>query len=566
MITKINNKKWGRRAMLKVFSYLSPLTSYLFLLPLTSYLFLSCSLDENPKDQIPEEEAYADADALFRNTVATLYNYIGGATDGQGLQGTCRGIYDLQTFASDEAIIPTRGTDWYDGGIWQELYRHDWTPGHPMLGNAWSYLYKVITLCNRSLELLESHQHLLKEIDYLDYVGEVRALRAIYYWYLMDLFGRVPIITTTHTSLSQLEQAPRSQVFKFVASELQQACPYLSREYSARPGDHYGRVTYHVACFVLAKLMLNAEVYLDNNWTDRDRPNGSTMMLSVNDTTMNAWEATVYYCKELEDSYYELEPTYTNNFEVHNENSSENIWTIPMDRDLYYNEMQYHFRSWHYRHAAAFGFTGENGACATKHTLQVFGYDTEEQDKRFLFNYFEGVVTNNNRHLVYDRNGNMLEYKPWEVELDLSDSPYLETAGARMNKYVVDKNATKDGKLMDNDIVLFRYSDVLLMRAEALLRNGQAEEGQKYFNAVRKRVDAPDRTLTLQNLLNERLMELCWEGWRRQDLIRFGKYESLFMGDQWDAKVDERDGHTTVFPIPGNMIDFNPNLTQNPGY
>ena len=552
--------------MLKVFSYLSPLTSYLFLLPLTSYLFLSCSLDENPKDQIPEEEAYADADALFRNTVATLYNYIGGATDGQGLQGTCRGIYDLQTFASDEAIIPTRGTDWYDGGIWQELYRHDWTPGHPMLGNAWSYLYKVITLCNRSLELLESHQHLLKEIDYLDYVGEVRALRAIYYWYLMDLFGRVPIITTTHTSLSQLEQAPRSQVFKFVASELQQACPYLSREYSARPGDHYGRVTYHVACFVLAKLMLNAEVYLDNNWTDRDRPNGSTMMLSVNDTTMNAWEATVYYCKELEDSYYELEPTYTNNFEVHNENSSENIWTIPMDRDLYYNEMQYHFRSWHYRHAAAFGFTGENGACATKHTLQVFGYDTEEQDKRFLFNYFEGVVTNNNRHLVYDRNGNMLEYKPWEVELDLSDSPYLETAGARMNKYVVDKNATKDGKLMDNDIVLFRYSDVLLMRAEALLRNGQAEEGQKYFNAVRKRVDAPDRTLTLQNLLNERLMELCWEGWRRQDLIRFGKYESLFMGDQWDAKVDERDGHTTVFPIPGNMIDFNPNLTQNPGY
>ena len=179
-------------------------------------------MDENPKDQIPEEEAYADAGALYRNTVATLYNYIGGATDGQGLQGTCRGIYDLQTFGSDEAMIPTRGTDWYDGGIWQELYRHDWTPGHPMLGNAWSYLYKVITLCNRSLELLESHQHLLDEVQYVEYNAEVRALRAIYYWYLMDLFGRVPIITTTKTSLSQLEQAPRSQVFKFVCTELQQ--------------------------------------------------------------------------------------------------------------------------------------------------------------------------------------------------------------------------------------------------------------------------------------------------------------------------------------------------------
>ena len=526
----------------------------------------SCSLDENPKDQIPEEEAYADAGALYRNTVATLYNYIGGATDGQGLQGTCRGIYDLQTFGSDEAMIPTRGTDWYDGGIWQELYRHDWTPGHPMLGNAWSYLYKVITLCNRSLELLESHQHLLDEVQYVEYTAEVRALRAIYYWYLMDLFGRIPIITTSKTSLSQLEQMPRSQIFKFVCTELQQVCPYLHHENSARPGDYYGRVTYHVACFVLAKLMLNAEVYLDNNWTDGDHPDGSALKISVDGKTMNAWEATIYYCDQLENADYELEELYTSNFEVHNENSNENIWVIPMDKDLYYNEMQYFFRSWHYRHAAAYGFTGENGACATKRTLEIFKYGTWSEDPRFLLNYYDGIVFDNDRKIVRDRNGEVFEYKPWEVELDLSDSPYLETAGARMNKYVVDRNATKNGKLMDNDIVLFRLADVLLMHAEALLRNGQAEEGQDYFNAVRGRVDAPEKPLTLQNLLDERLLELCWEGWRRQDLIRFGKYESLFMGDQWDEKVDESDGHTTVFPIPGGMIDFNPNLTQNPGY
>ena len=526
----------------------------------------SCSLDENPKDQIPEEEAYADAGALYRNTVATLYNYIGGATDGQGLQGTCRGIYDLQTFGSDEAMIPTRGTDWYDGGIWQELYRHDWTPGHPMLGNAWSYLYKVITLCNRSLELLESHQHLLDEVQYVEYTAEVRALRAIYYWYLMDLFGRIPIITTSKTSLSQLQQMPRSQIFKFVCTELQQVCPNLHHENSARPGDYYGRVTYHVACFVLAKLMLNAEVYLDNNWTDGDHPDGSALTISVDGETMNAWEATIYYCNQLENADYELEELYSSNFEVHNENSNENIWVIPMDKDLYYNEMQYFFRSWHYRHAAAYGFTGENGACATKRTLEIFKYGTWSEDPRFLLNYYDGIVFDNDRKIVRDRNGEVFEYKPWEVELDLSDSPYLETAGARMNKYVVDRNATKNGKLMDNDIVLFRLADVLLMHAEALLRNGQAEEGQDYFNAVRGRVDAPEKPLTLQNLLDERLLELCWEGWRRQDLIRFGQYESLFMGDQWDAKVDERDGHTTVFPIPGGMINFNPNLTQNPGY
>ena len=545
-----------KKVMTKVF--------YLLLLSFSPLLLSGCSFDEDPRDQITEDEAFADANALFLNTVATLYNYVGGAEDGQGLQGTCRGIYDLQTFASDEAMIPTRGIDWYDGGIWQELYRHDWTPGHPMLGNAWSYLYKVITLCNRSIDLLYTHKHLLSREQLEEYAAEVRALRAIYYWYLLDLFGRVPIITTTDAALNQLLQAPRSQVFKFVVSELQQSLNPLISTNSAQQGDYYGRVTYPVACFVLAKLMLNAEVYYDDNWTDHERPNGSEMRISVNEKTMNAWEACIYYCDELERSQYRLEEEYSRNFVVHNENSCENIWIIPMDRDLYYNEMQYLYRSWHYRHAADCGFTGENGACATKRALEIYGYDTDHEDKRFYVNYYAGTVSGSNSTYVLDRTGKPLEYLPWEVELDLSGSPYVEVAGARMNKYTVDNNAIKGGKLMDNDIVLFRYADVLLMRAEAKLRNGM--DGYDDFNDVRRRARMPERPITLQNLLDERLLELCWEGWRRQDLVRFGKYESLFMGDQWNDKVDESDGHTTVFPIPGGMINFNPNLTQNKGY
>ena len=148
--------------------------------------------------------------------------------------------------------------------------------------------------------------------------------------------------------------------------------------------------------------------------------------------------------------------------------------------------------------------------------------------------------------------------------MDLSGSAYVETAGARMKKYEVDKNATKDGKLMDNDIVLFRYADVLLMRAEAKLRLGQ--DGQADFDAVRNRAGMPLRPLTLQNLLDERLMELCWEGWRRQDLIRFNQYESLFEGDAYNAKVDESDGHTRLYPIPADVMALNHSLIQNPGY
>ena len=528
-------------------------------------MLTSCSLDENPRDQIAEEEAFSSPDAIFRNTVATLYNYIGGNEDGEGLQGTCRGIYDLQTFGSDEAMIPTRGNDWYDGEIWQDLYRHSWTPGHSMLKNSWLYLYKVITLCNRSIEQLDAHSHLLNAYDLTSYKAEVRSIRAICYWYLLDLFARVPIITSTDKSINQIQQAERSQVFDFVVSELMESWPHLSPEISVHRGDYYARVTQSVAIFVLAKLMLNAEVYADDNWTDSDRPDGSKMQFGIDGNVMNAWEATIYYCDILDNEFgFRLADTYRENFAVYNENSPENIWIIPMDKDLYYNEMQYMYRSWHYRHASAYKFSGENGACATLKTLQVFGYGTDQEDERFKFNYWADEVYDYDGNLVLDRSGNVLTYYPWEVQLYLGGSPYVETAGARMKKYEVDKNGTKDGQLIDNDIVLFRFADALLMRAEAKLRNG--EDGQEDFDAVRRRAWMNERQISLEALLDERLLELCWEGWRRQDQIRFGQYESLFQGDAYDEKVDESDHHTTVFPIPGDIITLNPNITQNKGY
>jgi len=529
-------------------------------------LLTACSLEENPRDQVAEEKAYESAASLYRNTVATLYSYIGGAEDGEGLQGTCRGVYDLQTFGSDEAMLPTRRSDWYDGELWQHLYRHSWNDGHDLLKNSWLYLYKVITLCNHSLAELDAHRQMLGSSELEVYKAEVRALRAIYYWYLMDLFGRVPIVTSPEASLYQMQQSERSEVFWFVFRELDECTDLLPWKHSNETGDYYSRVTAPVATFVLAKLMLNAEVYLDDNWTDGTRPDGSALQFDIDGRKMNAWEATIHYCTQLEAGGYELEDLYTDNFAVHNEASKENIWIIPMDKDLYYNQQQNMFRSYHYRHAAAYGFGGENGSCATLKTLRVFGYGTEAEDARFSLNYWAGEVRDLDNKTVTDRVGAPLVYMPEEVELEMLTSRYVETAGARMKKYAIDKNATNEGKLMDNDIVLFRFADVLLMRAEACLRSGHTAEGQKDFNAVRNRVLMPERPLTEKTLLDERLMELCWEGWRRQDMIRFGQYESLFEGTQFDAKVDEHDGHTTVYPIPGYVMALNHNLTQNPGY
>ena len=121
---------------------------------------MGCSkfLEEHPRDQISEDEAFDTPVNIYLNTVATLYNYIGGNKDSQGLQGTYRGVYDLNTFTTDEAMLPTRGGDWYDGGFWQGLFLHRWGTNNYSIQATWEYLYKVIVLSNKSLEILQNLQ------------------------------------------------------------------------------------------------------------------------------------------------------------------------------------------------------------------------------------------------------------------------------------------------------------------------------------------------------------------------------------------------------------------------
>ena len=125
-----------------------------------------------------------------------------------------------------------------------------------------------------------------------------------------------------------------------------------------------------------------------------------------------------------------------------------------------------------------------------------------------------------------------------------------------MKKYEVDPTATKDGKLMENDIVLFRYADALLMKSEAKVRNGA--NGDEELNEVRSRVNASPRTATLENILAERQLELAWEGWRRQDLVRFGKFTRAYSSRP--QLPDEASGYTTVFPIPEKIRVMNERL------
>ena len=548
---------------------------YRFLFLLLAALSMTSCLDEHPKDQLDEDAIYGSASDIYINAVASLYNYIGGANESEGIQGTCRGIYDYNTLTTDEAMIPIRGGDWYDGGLWNAMYQHRWTADDQSLYDTWKYIYKVIVLANKSLDIISSKSGLLSAAQQQEYRAEVRAIRAMFYYYAMDMFGRVPLVLSTdeqrYSSLFQ-GQTDRSSVFHFVFQELQQVLPSLPDQHSNKEGNYYGRITQPVVNFLLAKLALNAEIYMYDDWTRgyANRPKGSDIHFSVpaadasshdGDKELNAWETCIYYCDKLAEEGYVLESDDAFNFSTHNETSKENIFTIPMDKNIYTNQFHYLFRSYHYTHGGALGWGSENGTCATISTMKANHYGEADEDARCKMNFVAGVVKVDGHELLMD-NGKPLEYQPFEVAQNLTNSKFIKTAGARMAKYEVDRTSYMDGKLQSNDIVLFRYADALLMKAEAKVRNG--ENGDEELNRIRARVGMPYRKATLDNILEERLLELVWEGWRRQDLIRFGKFTGAY--DLRTPLQGESSGYTTVFPIPQKCIDLNSELVQNKGY
>ena len=518
----------------------------------------ACSLDETPYTQLPESEAYKTPDAVYINTVAGLYSGL------RSVIGTDHGNWDMNAITTDEAMIPTRGSDWDDGGVWRSLFRHQWTPSMNMFNNMWNDRYTAIGRCNQSLKIIEEAKAANPSVTFYDtYIAEVRAIRAFAYFYLLDNFARVPIVTSADTPISEIQQSDRSAVYEFVKTELQEVVPHLADAKSSAQGEYYSRITQPAAYFLLAKLALNAEVYNDNNWLQNgSNPAGSTDF-TINGQNVGAWEAAVTYCDLIADSGYRLQADYSSNFTVNNEGSEENIFIIPMDPVLYrsanYNQF---LRTLHYTHGGAFGMNTWNGVAATVELMQAFGYDSDDVDPRLEKSFYTGKVTGPDGQYV--KNGDAdFEYLPMTIRLEMSGTDEDRRAGARWAKFEVDRTFQGSGEFVHNDYPLFRYADVLLMKAEALLRAdaANATEALNLVNEVRARVGAtPLTAVDLPTIEKERQLELSWEGWRRNDMVRFGTFTGA-----WTDK-ESSEAYKIVFPIPQNVLSGNTNLDQNPGY
>ena len=563
---------------------------------LSSILLASCSLDETPRSKFSEEEAFSTPKLVYVNTVANVYSSIGN-----GLYGSDGGsVHTFQEFSSDASMIPGRQGDWVDGGAWQNIFLHNFESSVSKYNDVWNNLYRVIGLANSSIDRL--NKYLGEHPEYADYVYELRALRAVYYYYVMDLFGQVPLVVSSEVSANEVEQSNRSDVFKFVTSELAECIPHLSDSKSQNEGEYYGRITKAVAYMCMAKCAINAPVYTIDDTTPTsysafvgtDKSGkataseeqgktvsemGKNINITLDGETRNAWETAAYCADQIASLGYRLQPSYADNFIVANQNSVENIWTRPNDCVNYKIEDYNIVRTLHYNHGGAIGYQGWNGACSSKQQMLVYGYGTANPDPRLKLNFYtdKDYMEETGKAVEDGATDKPLEYMPLAVKVDFSaaDDPHaMKCAGARMKKYEFDKSTTQQYSF-NNDLVIWRYADALLLKAEAEYRMGNKAEALTIVNEVRARVAATPRTeLTLNDILDERMLELAWEGVRRPDQIRFCTFTEptadRFKGVTHNASAgdynDDTQGYTMVYPIPYAVLSLNKKLDQNPGY
>ena len=548
-------------------------------------LFSACSgfLDEDPKSKIPEEEAYKSEKLVYVNTIATIYTSFGNR-----LYGSTDNVHTLQEFSSDAWILPGRQGDWVDGGKWQSLFLHNYGPGNATIKSTWNALYTIIGNCNTSIDNLETFIQAGGESYLQDYQYEARAVRAILYYHLVDLFGRVPLVTSSKTVMADVNQSSRSEVYQFIVDELTDCIPHLPSGKCQNMGKYYGRVTKAVGYMAMAKVAINSPILSKDDWNDGSlvggiakvapyvNQAGKNIKIALDGTTRDAWETVLYCQKQIEKEGYSLQPNFSQNFSKTNDSSVENIWTQPSDGTTYKVSDYNPTRTLHAAHASAYGLQGWNGACATVEQMKVFKYGTDEQDPRMDMTFFYGPVFVDGKPTDAGLgDGAQLCYNPMDVVVDFKEdvpNQILKFAGARMSKYEVD-NTTSSYLNHNNDKVFWRYADALLLAAEAKVRMGQS--GDAEVNEIRDRVQAGQKSnVTLQDILDERMLEFSYEGMRRQDQIRFGTYtepttdryagvhHNVATGDY----VVDNTGFTTVFPIPTSVLELNTKLTQNPGY
>lgn len=470
-------------------------------------------------------------DALLKGVYASMqFNY-----QDQG------NVFAMTEMTTDELIAPTRGPDWDDNGVWRVLHRHQWDADNIHIRDAFTGLLGTVFAATDLLQYNPTKQQ----------AAEARFLRAFCMFSVLDLWDQVPYREPGESTLNPSKVRKGTEALDYIVSEVNAILPDLPDG----PAYKANKMAAHV---LLMKCYLNKGAIANRQSPTFDNADMQQVITHA-DAVINSGK-------------YALSSNYFDNFAPTNGSiSTENIYTEEMVAGIAKGGTGNNVRSrWHLTMHYNQNPSGWNGFT----TLSDFYGKFDANDQRRGIAYNDGTANpgkrvnvgfmvgqqydlSNDKPLT-DRNGAPLVFTPQVQSIETGDN--LEVTGIRVNKYPIDYTNDGSGNV-DNDYVYYRYSDVLLMKAEALLRMGNAAAGLVLVNQVRTaRGVAPLATLTLDNLLDERGRELYWEEFRRQDLIRFGKFLN-----PWQEKPTD-DPKYLLMAIPNQQLAVNPNLTQNPGY
>lgn len=505
------------------------LIQYLTLIILLGLFAVRCTnLDEEVYSQMPMD-SYGTTEAEINSLIAPIYTRL----------RDFNGIQRMPENTSGRVVTPTRrGGDWWDGGTYKEMTMGKWRPLTSGVISWYNTSYSRITNFNQ-IEYLINNSPAIP--DKAPYLSQVRAARAQRYMELLDNYGNVPIVTD-FTDLSKPATKPRAEVYAYVLSELNAIKDIIRSDVT--PAS-YGKFTKGAVYTMLAKMYLNAL-----EWN----PSGGAK-----------WQECIDACDVVMGLNYSLEPVWKDQFSASNEGSKEAILVAVNSIS---SNMSGSCRGYtlHYLDPKALGLPGSanNGGAALPDFVNTF--DTE--DKRYLGSFLIGpmlnpttgqvLITAHGRPLIHTIDITM----KYAIDADGWGQTEQED-GARCNKWEFKKGATQ----MENDYAIYRLADIYLMKAECLVRLGQDNtEATRLVNELRKRAFTDPAKLktsvTLNDIYLERGFELAWEGFARQDMIRFGTFLNVIPVWRPNALPEFR----KLFPIPQTAIDANPLLIQNPGY
>ena len=521
------------------------------------------------------------------------------------------GYWGVNTLTSDEGLCPIRkGGDWNDGGYWKFLNTHEWNAYGEAFNNIWNCTVSGSVLCNNLLQTLYSNEENMSPEIYAMYVGEMEVLRSYYYYLLFDSFGRIPYMED-YSDRKETLLDPWVTWAHLVAC-LEKNAPNMAVVDESNRQLYLGRCTQGMAYTLLAKLYLNAESYgctpenvmaAQRTCTVHNGDSASVLMkeagITISSTADFYTNAIRCLNKVINSGSYAIENNYFNNFLLENGGSKENIFTIVEDgttnneRDQYSckNKLRICYLSLHYKFQTRFGMKLDcwNGFVARPQFMEIYNTSdvrgagkSEGTMAKNQYAWFLGPLCTENGDTIADNDGTPIVIVPQINALDSAN----RIDGARMYKYEIDKTGTYT--YMENDFVLLRYADVILMKKEAILRGGQDDAPgieNSAVDAIKKRsftheqdpiaaFDAayPDAFTALgtglkDGILAERGRELTWENQRRRDLIRFGQFENI----QYIKNTAET---RRWFPIPYTVLQksyVDPKTgkkiwTQNKGY